>query len=269
MIESVSKSSGFSFQRVWAYALYYLPRLKGEMLIYFAIALFCSIITLIPAPDEVQKAIGVGIWSILPIIFYCGPLIFAKGGDTRIIERLMPGSAAEKLTFYYIYNLVIIPIIVYGLPLAACWIYISCPAINTPSLLELYQMKFTNWGMVMAINTTGAVLISMACLYGVEASRQNRMLFGIVGVVVGNVIIGIIGGIIGVSMALKAFSAGVNDSMNGTRCNPDEVGEQIVKEMMESIAHPDALSISLLAVIVVLIIVTGCLTYRAIKRKNL
>ena len=269
MSSGVSNSSRFSFRRVWAYALYYLPRLKGEMLIYAGISLICLLLCLIPASESIQMGIMVGVWTIIPIIFYCGPLIFAKGADTRIIERLMPVSAAEKLTFYYIYTLIVIPIVVFLLPLAAGWIYVSCPSLQTPKVMELYGMKFHYWGIVMIINLLGGVFIAMACLYGVEASRQNRMLFGIVGVVASNFIIGFLGGVIGVARAISAFSTGFEDGLAGIERNPEACGEAFVKDMLEDLSRADALTISITGIIIVLIIVTGWLTYRAIKKRDL
>ena len=269
MTEGVSNSSRFSFRRVWAYALYYLPRLKGEMLIYAAISLLCFLLCLIPAPESIQVGIMVGVWTIIPLIFYCGSLIFAKGTDTRIIERLIPVSAAEKLTFYYIYTLIIIPVVVFLLPLAAGWIYVSCPSLQTPEVMQLYEMKFNHWGIIVVINILGGVFTAMACLYGVEASRHNRMLFGIVGVIASNFIIGFLGGVIGVTRALSAVKTGFEDGLAGIARNPEECREAFVKDVLEDLSRADSLTLSITGTIIVLIIITGWLTYRAIKRRNL
>lgn len=269
MIQSIPTTPGFSFRRVWAYALYYMPRLQGEMLIYAGISLICFILCLLPGPGEVQEFLMAGVWTVIPILFYCGPLIFAKGVDTRIIERLMPVSAAEKLTFYYIYSLIIIPIVVYLLPLAAGWIYMSCPSLQTPEVTELYHIKFHYAGIIWIINFISGIFISVACLYGVEASRHNRMMFGIVGVVVANVIVGILSGIIGVVSALKAFKTGFDDGLAGIDRTTEEFSNTIVKEVLQDLGQVNPLTLSILATIIVLIILTGWLTYRSIKRKDL
>lgn len=274
MTESIPTTPGFSFRRVWAYALYYMPRLQGEMLIYAGISLVAFILCLLPGPGEVQKFLMVGVWTVIPILFYCGPLIFAKGCDTRIIERMMPVSAAEKLTFYYIYILIVIPIVVYLLPIAASWIYMACPSLHTPEVAELYKIRFQYRGIIWIINLISGIFVAMGCLYGVMASRHNRMMFGIVGVVVANVAMGILSGIIGVVSAIKAikenaFVAGLKDGLAGTEDNAEKFATQFVTEMLDDFNQPNPLTLSIMCVIIVLIILTGWLTYRSIKRKNL
>ncbi len=274
MRETIPTTPGFSFRRVWAFALYYMPRLQGEMLIYAGISLIAFILCLLPGPGEVQKFLMVGVWTVIPILFYCGALIFAKGSDTRIIERLMPVSAAEKLTFYYIYILIVIPIVVYLLPVAASWIYMACPSLQTPEVTELYKIRFQYRSVIWVINLISGVFVAMACLYGVMASRHNRMMFGIVGVVVANVAMGILSGIIGVVSAIKAikenaFVAGLKDGLNGAENNAEKFATQFVTEMLDDFNQPNPLTLSIMGVIIVLIILTGWLTYRSIKRKNL
>ena len=269
MIQSIPRTPGFSFSRVWAYAQYYMPRLQGEMLIYAGISLLCFILCLLPGPGEMQKFLMVGVWTVIPILFYCGPLIFAKGSDTSIIERLMPVSAAEKLTFYYIYTLIVIPILVYLLPLAAGWIYMACPSLQTPGITELYTFKFQYRGLILFINIISGLLIATSCLYGVMASRHNRMLFGIAGVVIANVTVGILSGIIGVVAALKAFKTGFDDGVSGIEPNPEKFATTFVQDMLDDFIQPNPLTISILVIICILTFVTGWLTYRSIKRKNL
>lgn len=269
MTSVASISSGFSFRRVWEFATYYMPRLKGELLIYAAISLVCSILCVIPASGDVQMTLFVGSWTILPIIFYCGPLIFAKGPDTRIVERLLPVSAAEKMTFYYIYIMIVIPFVVFLLPLCSYWIYISLPSLQTPEVLALYDTKFNLWGVVWIINTVGGAFIAMACFLGVEYARQNRMLFGIVAVIVANVIIGILGAIIGIAAAIKGFRMGLCDGLAGKTPDADRVAEELVSTVMNDLNTFHPLSIAILVLLIVMVFTTGWFTYRAIRSRNL
>lgn len=266
MIQTIPSSPGFSLRRVIAFAQYYLPRLRTQMWIYGCVSLLSFILCILPAHEEVQKALMVGVWTVIPMLYYCGPLVFSKGSDSRIIERQMPVSAAEQLTFFYAYTLIVIPILVYLLPLAAGKIYLSCPTLQTPDVLELYKMKFNNWGILNLINFLGAIFISIACLYGVMASKQNRMLYGFVGVIVANIIVGVLGGIIGI---VTAFQKGLEDGMSGAEYNPDQFEKAFVNDMMQTFSKAEPISICAVITIAVLIIITGVLTYRSIKRKNL
>lgn len=264
-----SISSGFSFNRVWNFAIYYMPRLKRQLLIYFCVSLLGAILCLLPGPEGVQKRLTVGVWAIIPILFYCGSLVFSKGPDTRIFERLMPISAAEKLTFFYIYSLIILPIVIYLLPTVAGWIYISTPSLQNPAVVSLYKIKFHYGGVILIINALGGILIAVSCLYGVMASRQNRMLFGFVGVVVSNIIVGVLGGIVGIFTAVNTFGKGFGDGYVGREPDPEQVGELIVKTMLEDMSQYNALTISMICVSVVLIMTVVCLTYRSLKRQNI
>lgn len=260
---------GFSFQRVWAYASYYMPRLKWELLIYAGISLICSLICLIPAIDDVQMIFFVGAWTILPILFYCGPLIFATGPNTKIINRLIPVSAAEKIVFYYVYLLVVVPIVVFLLPLISAWIYMSCPALQTENMLMLYQTKFHSWSILFFINILGGIFVVQACFWCVEYFQHNRMLMGIVGVIVANIFMGILGGIIGIVAAVKGFKDGYMDAVNGCAANAEAATEEIVKNVLNDLNTIHPVSLIILGVIAVLICVTGWQTYHSLKYRNL
>lgn len=266
MIQSVSKSSGFSFQRVWAFASYYMPRLRMQVLIYFATSLLCAILSLIPAKENMQLAIFVAVWSLLPLLFYCAPLIFAKGPDTRIVERIMPVSAAEKLTFFYIYILVIISVAVYLLPLLASQIYLACPKLQTEAVVAMYNMKQNTLGILSLINIAGAILVSVICLYCVEYARTNRLMWGIISIIAVNTIMGLAGGIVG---AYMAFKAGLADGMAGKPDDFDKAVEGMVTNVIEDLTTVDTVTVSTLSALIVIICITGWLTYRVLKKRDL
>lgn len=269
MTSNVLSSSGFSFRRVWAYASYYMPRLKWELLIYAGISLICAILCLIPAIDDVQMIFFVGAWTVLPILFYCGPLIFATGPDTRIINRLIPVSAAEKMVFYYTYILIVVPVVVFLLPLISAWIYMSCPALQTEKLLMLYQTKFNSWGILFLINIVGGMFVVQACFWSVEHFQHNRMLMGIVAVIVANIFMGILGGIIGIAAAIKGFRKGFMEGLNGNPANAEACAQEFLDNVMTDLTVVHPLSITILGVIVVLVCVTGWQTYHSLRYRNL
>lgn len=262
-------SSRFSLRRVWAFAEYYMPRLKGELLIYAAISLICALLCLIPTDSDTQATLFVGVWTILPILYYCGPLIFAKGADTRILERLIPVSAAEKMCFYYVYILIVIPVVVFLLPLCASWIYLSVPSIQTDGVMKLYETKFGFWGIVWLINLLGGIFIAMVCLWSVEFFKQNRMMMGIVGVITANIIIGFLGIVLGVAAAWKGFKMGFYDGLNGIEQDSEKCTEMLVQSVMEDLNTVHPLSIAVVVSIIILIGITAWSTYRSLRSRNL
>ncbi|MDE5870250.1 MAG: hypothetical protein K2H18_08445, partial [Muribaculaceae bacterium] len=256
MIQSVSKSPGFSFQRVWAFASFYMPRLRVQILVYFAASLVCAILSLIPANENVQLAIFVAVWSLLPILYYCTPLIFAKGVDTRILERVMPVSAAEKMTFFYMYLIVVIPIVVFLLPLTAVQIYMAIPGLQTESMVTMFEMKENIFGILSLINMASALLVAVICFFFVEYARTNRLLWGIVSIVAVNTIIGFVGGIVG---ACLAFKAGIADGIAGKPENFDAAMQGVVTDVMDELTSVDPLTVCSLSGLLILIVLTGWL----------
>ncbi|MDE6549149.1 MAG: hypothetical protein K2L22_09125, partial [Muribaculaceae bacterium] len=54
--------------------------------------------------------------TILLFIFIWAPIVFTKGGDTRIVDRLIPASALEKFLFYMSYLFIVVGLACYLCP---------------------------------------------------------------------------------------------------------------------------------------------------------
>lgn len=266
MSNSETNSDGYSLSRVWAFTNYYLPRIKKQILIYAAVSALCAVVCLLPTPEFIQMGLFVAVWTLLPLLFYCAPLIFAKGADSRIVERLMPVTAGEKLTFFYLYTLLVVPIAVYLLPILSGLIYINCPSIQTPEVMQLHTVKFHYFGMINLINIIGAMFISMTCFLCVEAARQNRILWGIVAVIVSNTILGVIGAILG---GYAAFKAGLRDGLAGKESIAEENVKEYTNKILTDLNHADTATSIAVCVIIVITVITGIWTYRTLKRKDL
>ena len=211
--------------------------------------------------------IAVTVSALLPLLVYCGPLIFAKGSDTRIIDRLLPVSAAERLTFYYVYTLIVVPVIVLGPLFLANWIYLQIPAIQNEGLVSLYEMKFHTFGMINVINIIGIAFTIMTCLLCVEYARHNRILWGVVSIIITNMIIGIIGGVLG---GLAAFKQGLADGMAGkSEAEIESHVESLTSNVINDLNTVNTPSIVALCVLCAGVIFVGWFTYRTIKKRNL
>lgn len=255
----------YSFRRVWEFAVFNLPNLRIQLLIYLGISLLASGLCLIPASGKIQTVIFMGVWALLPMLFYCGPLVFAIGPDMRIITRQLPVTAVEKLTFYYIYLLVVIPIEVYLLPMLAGWIYTECPGLQSEAVMALYEVKYSFMVIPTILNVLSAMFVSMICFYFVEATRNNRLLWGIVAVFAANTVIGILGGIFGAVAIVKS------GFLKNILSNPESVDASNVNidGVLDIITSVDWLTIISITVMVIIVVVTGCLTFRIIRSRNL
>lgn len=261
---TMRRPSGFSFARVVEFGRYYYPRLKRQMLLYVLLSLALGLLCLIPGSQDMQVGLFTIVWTVLPMLYYCSPLIFAKGADTRIIDRLLPVTALEKMVFFYFYLLIVIPILTFFIPWICGEIYIHTPDLQTEIVKEFYSQKFgMGTNMITFINLAGLLLITLGCFLVVEWVRHNRILWGIVTVIGANTIIGIIGVIIG---GAAAFKAGLHDGLAGKESINQE---ELVENMLDAIGQPNALTISALVVEAVIVLAIIYMTYRVIKRKNL
>ncbi|MDE7413287.1 MAG: hypothetical protein K2N05_05805 [Muribaculaceae bacterium] len=265
MTSQALTSRGFSFRRSMEFGAYYMTRLKKQLIIYFITSIICALIALVPAPEKLQVGLFVMIWTLLPLLFYCAPLIFAKGADSRIIDRLIPVTTGEKMLFFYLYILVAIPAAVFILPILSGLIYTHIPALQQPGVMQLYELKFSFIGILNLINIVGGCFVAMACFYCVEYARHNRLLWGIVGVVAANTTIGFLGAILG---GVAAFSIGYQDGLNGV--GRDEMCvEELTRKVMQKLSMLDPMSITVFGILLGVTMITGFLTYRTLKKRNL
>lgn len=265
MNKTFSESSRFSLKRVWEFAAFNASNIRLQLLIYLSLSLICMGLCLIPATGTVQTVIFTVVWSFLPILVNCGPLVFAIGADKRIIERQLPVSAAEKLIFYYCYILIIIPIAVYLLPDIGGWIYVNSPKLQSEEVMGLYDYKHTFMWIPTMLNVLSTMFVAMVCLYIVEHVRHNRLLWGIVAVIGSNFVLGILSGIFGaVAIVKSGFLKQIID-------HPESADAALgnMDNLMEVITSFDLLTIISLLVMIILVVGTAIMTYRSLKSRNL
>ena len=133
----------------------------------------------------------------------------------------------------------------------------------------LYQTKFNSWGILFLINIVGGMFVVQACFWSVEHFQHNRMLMGIVAVIVANIFMGILGGIIGIAAAIKGFRKGFMEGLNGNPANAEACAQEFLDNVMTDLTVVHPLSITILGVIVVLVCVTGWQTYHSLRYRNL
>lgn len=180
------------------------------MICYALASLFFAGCLLLPLTGTEQVLIFASSSLAADTLIGLAPIVFAKFGDSRIIERLIPASPLEKILFYLVYLLIIIPLIIKLPYILAIILYYHLPSIQTFEMNAVFDSVYKVLGNGTYItNFTGNFTVIITCLYFVLTSRHNRVLIGAVAAFAAYMILAILGGIIGyfstsVSMAIKA-----------------------------------------------------------------
>jgi len=260
----VADKTGYSFKRVIAFARYYAPQLRTQFLIYI-IASFClALLLLIPVREVVQVLLIGSVWGIMGLLFYCGPLVFARKDDYRIIERLIPVSAAEKTTVYFVYILIVVPLSVYLLPWLAEIIYINVPSLHTPAMMELMEFRHSVNATNLTINILNNVATVLTCFYCVMYAHRSRLIKGIRAIIAVNAVSGLFGAFIG---GAAAFKMGFQDGMtNVDRMGGEQLADNILNDML-TLHNP--LTVAYIVIFAIYSIVIAYMSYKTIRSRNL
>lgn len=227
----------FSWKRVRDFARWNMLKLHGQLIWFPIISLLMAICLLLPCSETIQIGLFSLIWSVIPLLAELSPIVFARGGDARTIMRMIPATPAEKLTFYFIYTLVVVPASLLLLPFAASLLYLCIPAIQHPEMLKLYNLR-NELSLTMNYNipylnvvlSNGAVILT--CFYFVMRSRTNRIINGIISVLC----VLFVSGVIGAVYSLTAvFRMGVIDGMSGV---PQKTEEEILNSLINEMTVP-------------------------------
>ena len=256
------RDNGFSLHRLAAFASYYFPQLKRQIFAYLLISILLSALIFVSNKYEVQMALYSVTWSVLGILCLCAPLIFAKKGNSRVIERLIPVSAAEKTVFYFLYLLVAIPVILFLAPSVAMYILIHNPGLISDQLNEILKLSDLISESSRLTNVVSSVGAIATCFYFVMRARHNRMLVGIVSIIVLEIVCGIIGAFIGGYTVLKV---GFDDGFNNRAPDPD----RLIEIMTDAMSIHNPLMLGYMAIFTILSVTMIAMSYRLIKSQNL
>lgn len=253
----------FSWGRVVEFGQYYAPQLKKQLLIYAIVSIVCALLTFLPVSGIAQVGIFTICWTVIPYMFYLAPLVFAKGGDQRIVTRLIPARASEKFMFYLIYTLLVIPAVVYILPYAAGQIYLEIPAVRTDELSAMIELQTRrSVGLITVLNLLSAVSGVLTCLFTVLYFRHNRLIKAVISVFIVQIGVGIIGIFWGASEFMRGVDDGRAGDYNPQNCN-------LVDTVIDEMSHPSPYMICTLAILAVYVGIMLWMSYRAVKKKNL
>ncbi|MDE6577206.1 MAG: hypothetical protein K2K58_03440, partial [Muribaculaceae bacterium] len=209
-------SDSFSFRRVAEIFAYYSPTIRRQLLIYLAVSILFGILLLIPGSDNVRCGFFSLVWAILQWMWYLSPLSMAGKGKSGIVDRLLPVKASEKLTFFIIYFVVIIPLVAFTLPICAELSIVDSLGPEMPHFKSLLNLQLHSSWIIKVINILGGITSSLVCLYVILRVRHNKMISGILASFAVQIVLGILGAIYaGYEMAAEAFKKGFEDGLAG------------------------------------------------------
>lgn len=170
-----TQTSSFSWARVAQLYQYNAPWIRKQTTIYFLFSLATAFLYFFIPSETGRMTVYGTCGTVLQFMFIWAPIVFTKGGDTRIIDRLIPASIPEKFVFYMSYLLVIIAL--------ACFF---CPWVAERIFQRLYPGE---GGTVETIKTTldvpkyieysqylSTIAAMMTCFYCVVSVRRDRIM---------------------------------------------------------------------------------------------
>ena len=255
--------NGFSWHRVGLLYRYYGTIVNKQTLIYFITSAVCAALTLLPVHEALQIGFFTLIWTVLPLIYTLAPCAFGKQASSPIVERLIPARISEKLTFFFSYLFVVLPIAVYALPMAAIWLYHQIPSVQTPEMLELLDIKTGTPKVLQLFNIISSAVTVLLCLLVVENARSNKIFKGIIAVIAFNFVMGILGAIRGVTYA---FQEGFKAGKEGL---PVEQSHYVTKRIIEEITCSAGFMTFMYSLLIAIGAIMIWQIYVTLKRKNL
>ena len=257
-----TQNASFSWHRVVQLYQFNAPWIKKQTIIYFLFSLITALVYLLISSETIRMGIYNPCRTILLFMFIWSPVVFTKGGNTGIVDRLIPASALEKFLFYMSYLFIVI-----GL---ACYL---CPWIAEKISLEFDLFGsdgneiFTNERYVPGVfewsNYLSTIAAMMTCFYFVISAKRNR--------IVKAYLISV-----GVSIFLSTFNTfyGVKEAIisgyreaagQGSPANEAEIAEMVSSALNDHLHF----SIFALTVNIGIILLLMWMSYRSLYRRNL
>lgn len=257
-----TQTSSFSWHRVAQLYQYNAPWLIKQTAIYFLFSLTTAIIFLLTRDYTWQVGLYSTCCTVQSFMFIWSPIIFTKGGDSRIVDRLIPAKPVEKFVFYMSYLLVVMPIACYLLLFVAEKIYLYSGPADGPmnNALEIELLVPTSYKMIQYLATLAAML---TCFYFVIAAKRNRFVKAYllsIGVLV------ITSSFPSFFIVKEAFLAGYNEAIG---IGPKVSEAEIAGRVFESVTSNNVFLIIGICIIIAYILLIFWSSYRALYRRNI
>ena len=256
-----AKTSDFSWRRVVQLYQYNAPWIKKQTIIYFLFSIVTSLLYILIPSQTIRLGIYSPCRTILLFMFIWSPIVFTKGGDTRILDRLIPASALEKLLFYMSYLLIVVGLACYLFP----WIAEKItPELYPSDINEGTTLQNERVPLVFEWSTYLSTIAAMlTCFYFVIAAKRNRLVKAYLISIGVSMFLSTLNTFYGVK---EAVVAGYREAASqGSAASEAEIAEMVSSALNDHMHF----SIFALAINVGFIILLIFLSYRSLYRSNL
>jgi len=249
-------TTSYSLHRVAQLYRFNLPWFRKQLLAYLAVSVATALLYIFGKGHIWQSPVNSICNLALAVMFILSPLVFIKGGDARIVERLIPASAVEKFTVHITWMLLMIPV---------CFLFpwiaekIFADDFRIMAGMEHQTPAVFDW-----ISYLSALAAMFTCYYCVVFAKANRMLKGVIFSFVVIIAFNIIGAVF---VAMEAFIIGYNAGAAGIGTEPDAnvIAQQVTDAMFSHLGY----TYIIVGVYAAYIVLMLGLSYRSIHRRNL
>ena len=254
--------SFFSWHRVVQLYQYNAPWIKKQTAIYFLFSLVTALVYLLIPSQTIRMGIYSPCRTILLFMFIWAPIVFTKGGDTRIVDRLIPASALEKFLFYMSYLFIVVGLACYLCPWIAEKISLEfdlfCTDSNEGISNERYVPGIFEWS-----NYLSTIAAMMTCFYFVISAQRNRVVKAYLISICVSIFLSTLNTFYGVK---EAIISGYKEAAGqGSPANEAEIAEMVSNALNDHMHF----SIFALAINIGFILVLMWMSYRSLYRRNL
>ncbi len=205
-------------RRLWLLARYMYPTLKKQMWLYpAAIIAYYIIISTIACVSHIYVAPDVVTGIFFSTLFYFAPVALSIR-DNRLTTAQLPVTAGEKLTFLYLYFMIVVPLLMMAGALIGnglCMMWGDAELNNMLNeLIARSCENFTGNEYIRAINITITPLVLTFTIYPMVKGGNNRVLHTVVSFFLALFSIAIVSGLTG-------FLVGFYDGFTDRLYNPD------------------------------------------------
>ncbi len=255
-----TQTAHFSWRRIAMLYQFNAPWIRKQTIIYFLFSLATALAYILISSPTIRMGVYNPCRSIITFMFIWSPIVFTKGGDTRIVDRLIPASALEKFVFYMSYLFIVIGLACYLCPWIAEKITLYQPYIvneentaNVSAVPMIYQ-----WSQYLS-----TVAAMMTSLYFVIAARHNRIVKAYLISVGVSIFLSTLSTFYGVKEAIISGYKEATDNLS--RVNETQIAEMVSSALNDHYHF----SMFVFALSVGYILLLMWLTYRALYQRNL
>lgn len=252
----------FSLHRIAQLYRFNAPWLRKQLFIYLAVSLATSLLYILGEGHIWQSPVNSICNLALGVMFILSPLVFIKGGDCRIVERLIPVSAAEKFVFHISWLVVIIPVC-FLLPWISERIVSDDFRIIAGSGVDV-ELGMSTPPVFEWIQHISALAAMFTCYFCVVYPKTGRQLKGVIFGFLVIIVFNIVGAVFA---AAEAFMVGYNSGMEGLDADVDQ--QELVMRVADAMYSNLTYAYIILGVFIAYSLLMLTLSYRSIHRRNL